>query len=160
MPGRDGFAGVRELNRMNSRVGIIILTLHTGMDLLLEALDIGVWGYVLKSSVASDICEGVRRAAGGNTYFSPEVHEMPQPGAAKHPIPPELADLGSIELHLLQQIAEGKTSRGIAAALDLSIGTVENYRTSISGNLKLSGPNALLRYALSKRSALSRICLR
>lgn len=157
MPGRDGFAVVRELNRLGSRTGAIILTLHTGMDLLEEALEIGVRGYVLKSSAVTEIAEGVRRVADGDTYFSPEVHAMLQHGAAKQPVPPELACLSPIELRLVQQIADGKTSREIAASLDLSARTIENYRTGICAKLKLTGPNALLRYALSKRVALRRL---
>jgi DNA-binding NarL/FixJ family response regulator len=154
MPGRSGLAVMRELNRLRSRVGVIILTLHTGMDLLLEALEMGVRGYVLKSSAVMDIVDGVRRVAGGDTYFSPEVHRMLQHGAARKPVPPELAGLSPIEVRLVQQIAEGKTSREIAASLGLSARTIENYRTLICAKLNLTGPNALLRYALSKRSAL------
>lgn len=156
MPRRDGFSVVRELNRQRSRAGLIILTLHTGMDLLEEALEIGIRGYVLKSSAATDIAEGVRRVAGGETYFSPEVHAMLQQGPAKKAIPPELACLTPIELRLVQQIAAGKTSREIAASLYLSARTIENYRTGICAKLNLTGPNALLRYALSNRAALRR----
>lgn len=156
MPGRGGLAVARELNRLNSPVRIIILTLHTGMDLLLEALEMGIRGYVLKSSAATDIADGVRRVAGGDTYFSPEVHRMLQQGAAKQRVPPELACLTPIELRLVQQIAIGKTSREIAASLELSARTIENYRTAICGKLNLTGPNALLRYALSKPWALRR----
>lgn len=156
MPGRGGLAVVQELNRLNSPVRTIILTLHTGRDFLLEALEIGVRGYVLKTSAASDIADGVRRVAGGDTYFSPEVHRMLQQGHAKQPVPPELACLTPIELRLVQQIAIGKTSREIAASLELSARTIENYRTAICGKLNLTGPNALLRYALSKPWALRR----
>jgi DNA-binding NarL/FixJ family response regulator len=156
MPVRSGLAVVRELSRLRSPVRVIILTLHTGMDLLLEALEMGTQGYVLKSSAATDIGEGVRRVAGGDTYFSPEVHRMLQQGAAKQSVPPELACLTPIELRLVQQIAIGKTSREIAASLELSARTIENYRTAICGKLNLTGPNALLRYALSKRAALWR----
>ena len=156
MPGRDGFAVVRELNRLSSPVGVIILTLHTGMDLLLEALEMGIRGYVLKSSAVTDIADGVRRVAGGDTYFSPEVHRMLQQGAARTAASAELACLTPIELRLVQQIAIGKTSREIAASLELSARTIENYRTAICGKLNLTGPNALLRYSLRKRWALRR----
>jgi DNA-binding NarL/FixJ family response regulator len=138
-------------------VGIIILTLHTGVDLLQEALEIGVRGYVLKSSAATDIAEGVRRVAEGDSYLTPEVQQMLQRGTAKQPVPPELASLTPAELRVVQHIANGKTSREIAATLDLSARTVENYRTAICGKLNLTGPNALLRYALSQRSALRRL---
>ncbi len=157
MPSRDGFAIVRELNRLRSTVGIIILTLHTGVDLLHEALEIGVRGYVLKISAATDIAEGVRRVVAGDSYLSPEVHQMLQLGNAKQPVPSELASLTPVELRMVQHIANGKTSREIAAILDLSARTVENYRTAICGKLNLTGPNALLRYALTQRSALRRL---
>jgi DNA-binding NarL/FixJ family response regulator len=157
MPSRDGFSIVRELNRLRSPVGIIILTLHTGVDLLQEALEIGVRGYVLKSSAATDIAEGVKRVAEGDSYLSPEVLQMLQQGAPKQPVPPELASLTPAELRVVQHIANGRTSREIAATLDLSARTIENYRTAICGKLNLSGPNALLRYALSRRSALRRL---
>jgi DNA-binding NarL/FixJ family response regulator len=157
MPTRNGFSIVRELNRLRSPAGIIILTLHTGVDLLQEALEIGVPGYVLKISAATDIAEGVRRVAEGDSYLSPEVQQMLQQGAAKQPVPPELAALTPAELRVVQHIANGKTSREIAATLDLSARTVENYRTAICGKLNLSGPNAPLRYALSQRAALRRV---
>jgi len=157
MPSRDGFSIVRELNRLRSTVGIIILTLHTGVDLLEEALEIGVRGYVLKISAATDIAEGVRRVAAGDSYLSPEVHQILQQRSTKQPVSPELASLTPVELRLVQHIANGKTSREIAAMLDLSARTVENYRTAICGKLNLTGPNALLRYALTQRSALRRL---
>jgi DNA-binding NarL/FixJ family response regulator len=157
MPRQDGFAVVRELNRQGCTVGIIFLTLHTGMDLLSEALEIGVRGYVLKSSAATDIAEGIRRVASGDSYFSDEVQQMLRDGATKQPIPAELAGLTPVELRLVQQIAAGKTSREIAASLELSARTIENYRTAICGKLNLAGPNALLRYALSKWAALRRL---
>jgi DNA-binding NarL/FixJ family response regulator len=157
MPSRDGFSIVRELNRLRSSAGIIILTLHTGFDLLQEALELGVRGYVLKISAATDIAEGVRSVAAGDSYFSPEVRQLLRQGTAKQPIPPEFASLTPAELRVVQQIANGKTSREIAAVLDLSARTVENYRTAICSKLNLTGPNALLRYALSQRSALRRL---
>jgi DNA-binding NarL/FixJ family response regulator len=157
MPTRDGFSIVRELNRLRSKVGIIILTLHTGVDLLQEALEIGVRGYVLKISAATDIAEGVRRVAAGDSYLSPEVQQMLLQGTAKQPVPSELASLTPVELRVVQHIANGKTSREIAAMLHLSARTVENYRTAICAKLNLTGPNALLRYALSLRSALRRL---
>ena len=52
MPKRDGLSVVRELNRLNSPVGVIILTLHTGADLLFQALELGVRGYIFKGSAA------------------------------------------------------------------------------------------------------------
>ena len=157
MPGRDGFGIVRELKRVGSSAGIIMLTLHTGIDLLQEALALGVSGYVWKSSAATDVAEGVRRVAAGETFLSPEVKRGLDQGGGKQVMPPELVALSPVELRLVQEIANGKTSREIAALLDLSARTIENYRTAICGKLNLTGPNALLRYALGQRGVLGRL---
>lgn len=154
MPKRDGLSVVRELNRLQSPVGVIILTLHTGADLLYEALDLGVRGYILKGSAASDVAEGARRVYGGGSYLSEAVQLALQKGRPEKNLPPELQQLTPIELKLVRKIAEGFTSREIAASLDLSGRTIENYRTAICSKLNLAGPNALLRFALSQRASL------
>lgn len=155
MPRRDGLSVVRELNRLHSPVGVIILTLHTGVDLLYESLDLGIRGYILKSSAAIDVAEGARRVAGGGSYLSEAVQQALQKGRPETALPPDLQRLTPLELKLVRKIAEGFTSREIAASLDLSGRTVENYRTAICTKLDLAGPNALLRYALSQRAALA-----
>lgn len=156
MPKRDGLAVVRELKRLGSPVGIVILTLHTGADLLYEAIDLGIRGYIVKSSAVTDVAEGVRRVAGGGSFVSETVRRALQKGRPVKELPPGLQRLTPLELKLVRKIAEGFTSREIAASLDLSDRTVENYRTGICTKLDLSGPNALLRYALSHRASLVR----
>ena len=156
LPGRDGLSVVRELNRLHSHVGIVILTLHTGADLLFEALDLGVCGYVLKSSAVSDVAEAARRVAGDGSYLSETVQKAMQKGRPDKELPFALERLTPIELRLVRKIAEGYTSREIAASLDLSGRTIENYRTAICTKLDLAGPNALLRFALSQRAVLAR----
>lgn len=156
MPKLDGLGVVRELNRLQSSVGVIILTLHTGADLLFEALDLGVRGYILKGSAASDVVRGVRQVNGGGSYLSEAVQLSLQRGRPQSDLPAELRQLTPLELKLVRKIAEGRTSREIAVSLDLSGRTIENYRTLICGKLNLTGPNALLRFALSQRSLLTR----
>ena len=154
MPKRDGLSVVRELNRLNSPVGVIILTLHTGADLLFQALELGVRGYIFKGSAASDVAEGARRVSGGGSYLSEAVQQALEKGRQSKELPSALQRLTPIELRVVREIAEGRTTREIAASLDLSGRTVENYRTAICTKLNLAGPNALLRFALSQRSLL------
>lgn len=154
MPKRDGLSVVRELNRLQLPMGVIILTLHTGTDLLFEALDLGVRGYILKGSAVSDVVEGVRRVSGGGSYLSEAVQQALQKGRPQKEAVSALQRLSPLELKLVRKIAEGFTSREIAASLQLSGRTIENYRTSICSKLNLKGPNALLRFALSQRPSL------
>ncbi|WP_419805980.1 response regulator transcription factor [Terriglobus sp.] len=154
MPGRNGLAVLRELKRRGITIGVIILTLHTGADLIAEALDLGVRGYIIKSSAVVQVVEAVRRVAGGGSYLSQEVLDALEGAKAKGPLPAELQQLTPLELRLVREIAQGKTSREIAAALDLSGRTIENYRTRICSKLRLAGPNALLQFALRERESL------
>ncbi len=153
MPGRDGFAVLREVKRRGIEIGVIILTLHTGADLIAEALELGVRGYIIKSSAVVEVVEAVRRVAGGGSYLSQEAMDALQAAKARSETN-GLQDLTPLEVRLVRAIAQGKTSREIAAALDLSGRTVENYRTRICSKLRLTGPNALLQFALREREAL------
>ena len=154
MPGRDGLSVVRELNRSGLETGVIILTLHTGADLIAEAMELGVRGYIIKSSAVIEVVEAVRRVAGGGSYLSQEAMDALQAARVGNGLPEGLRQLSPLELRLVREIALGKTSREIAGALDLSGRTVENYRTGICSKLHLTGPNALLRFALRERATL------
>lgn len=156
MPKRDGLSVLRELNRLNSPVSVMILTLHTGADLLFQALELGVRGYIFKGSAASDVAEGARRVSGGGSYLSAAVQQAVEKGRPRKDLLSELQRLTPTELKVVRAIAEGRTTREIAASLDLSGRTVENYRTAICTKLNLSGPNALLRFALGQRAVLAR----
>ncbi len=113
MPTRDGLSVVRELNRLKSPVGVIVLTLHTGVDLLYEALDLGIRGYIIKSSAATDVAEGARRVAGGGSYLSEAVQQALQNGRpAAAELTPGLQRLTPLELKLVRKIAEGSLFNG------------------------------------------------
>ena len=154
MPKHDGLSVVRELNRIGLKTGIIILTLHTGIDLISEAMDLGVRGYIIKTSAAVEVAEAVRRVAGGGSYLSEAARDAMHRGGSGRDLSPALKMLTPLELKLVRKIAQGLTSREIAASLELSGRTVENYRPAICAKLQLIGPNALLRYALSQRGLL------
>jgi DNA-binding NarL/FixJ family response regulator len=157
MPGRDGLAVLQEVKRRGYETGVIILTLHTGADLIAEALELGVRGYIIKSSAVVEVVEAVRRVAGGGSYLSQEAVEALQTAKSRSDMPEGLQELTPLELRLVRAIAQGKTSREIAATLDLSGRTVENYRTRICSKLRLTGPNALLQFALRERKTLFRL---
>ena len=154
MPGRDGLSVVRELNSRGMATGVIILTLHTGADLVAEAMELGVRGFIIKSSAVIEVVEAVRRVAGGGSYLSQKAMDALQAARTGKDLPGELRQLSPLELRLIREIAQGKTSREIAAALDLSGRTVENSRTGICSKLHLTEPNALPRFALRGRTTL------
>ena len=90
MPGRDGLSVVCELTRRGLETGVIILTLHTGADLIAEAMELGVRGYIIKSSAVIEVVEAVRRVAGGGSYLSQEAMETLQAARTGKNLPEEL----------------------------------------------------------------------
>ena len=156
MPKCDGFSVVRQLTRKGLSIGVVILTLHTGVDFITEAMELGIRGYIMKTAAVIEITEAVRRVAGGGSYLSETARQAMQVGKVSGELPRELRALSPVELKLLRQVAEGLTSREIAGSLGISGRTVENYRTAICAKLGLSGPNALLRYVLGQKVLINR----
>lgn len=152
MPRLDGLQVAQKVQELKIPVAVLLLTMHPGSDLLFAALDLGVRGYILKSSAIEDVVKGVVRVSLGGTFLSAGVQQMLNRRALspsrKTAISPDLTEL---ESEIVRGVAAGLTSRELAANLQLSPRTVENYRTTICGKLGLSGPNALLKHALTKQ---------
>src|SRR5882757_5774586 len=73
MPKLGGFAVAREIQKSNLRVELIFLTIHSEVDLLDRAMDLGGSGYILKESALIDIVSGIRSVAVGRPFVSPAM---------------------------------------------------------------------------------------
>jgi DNA-binding NarL/FixJ family response regulator len=151
MPEMGGIDVARRVREQKLRAGIVLLTIHRDEEFFQEALDIGVKGYLLK-----DIA-GVKAVAAGRHYISPSLspylinrcnRATSLPGE-KSPID----SLTPMERRVLKLIAEEKTSKEIAESLFISHRTVETHRTNICRKLELRGSLALIKFALSHKSA-------
>ncbi len=158
MPRMSGVDVARERQRAGDGFEIIFLTMHREADLLNEALNLDVKGYVLKDSAAAEIRDAVRTVAGGQHYLSPKLADfVVQRVAATRALEsarPELASLTASERRILKLIASDRTSKEIATDLGLSVRTVENHRSNICNKLQLRGSHALLKFAFDNRSQL------
>jgi DNA-binding NarL/FixJ family response regulator len=130
--------------------------MHSGSDLVQEALGLGVRGFVSKESASDDVVACVNLVAAGRTYISASLqrgsvttgHRLPAPG---------LAELTPAERKVLRFIGQNKTTREIAEALEISPKTVENHRSKICQKLSVTGNNALVRFALDHVGELQRL---
>jgi len=158
MPGSDGFAVARTLRELHLPVGVIFLTMHKDERFFNAALDLGVKGYVLKDSAATEIIGGIRAVAAGQEYVSPALTTFllnrARRAAALAAEQPALARLTTTERRVLKLIAEYKTSREIADELCVSPRTVEHHRANICDKLDLKGSHALLKFAAAHQSQL------
>jgi len=158
MPKLSGLEVAAAMQRERLPVRIIVLTMHREEDLFNEALDLGILGYVLKDSAASDILQGIRAVAAGQHYLTPSISGFLVSRSARaeslRRAKPGLANLTPAELRVLRLIAQSKTSKEIADELNLSTRTVENHRFNISTKLDLHGVHSLVKFAFDHKSEL------
>jgi DNA-binding NarL/FixJ family response regulator len=158
MPVKDGFAVAREARAQRLAAALVFLTMHKDEHMLNAALDLGVRGYVLKDNAASEIIDCVRSVAAGGEYISPTVSSFlirRRAGAAALATEkPALEQLTPAERRVLRLIADGLTSREIAAQLGIGLRTVEHHRNNVAVKLELRGSHALTRFALKHHADL------
>ena len=158
MPKLGGFAVAREIQKSNLNVELIFLTIHSEVDLLDRAMDLGGSGYILKESALIDIVSGIRSVAMGRPFVSPAMASAlltrRKRSQALQKATPGLGALTPSERAILSMVAAGKPTNVIAAELHIHPRTVDTHRASISQKLHLSGANSLLRFALEHKSEL------
>lgn len=155
MPKLDGFGVASEVRKLQLPVELIFLTMHSEVDLLQRAMDLGK-GFVVKESALTDIVNGIRAVAAGGLFVSPSMTAalLGRQGRSRalRDARPAIDDLTPAERRILGMIAAGKATKEIAADLKIHPRTVESHRASICQKLELSGTNALLRFALEHKA--------
>ena len=159
MPVKDGFAVARAVREQQLRVPLVLLTMHKDEHYLNAALDLGVRGYVVKDSATTEIIDCIQSVTAGQEYISPMLSSFlirrSRSAAALAEQKPALAQLTPTERRVLKLIAEGQTSRDIAAQLNIGVRTVEHHRNNIALKLELRGSHALLKFAVQHQSELA-----
>ena len=149
MPALNGLDAAREILRGSPRTKAILLTMHTEDPYVLEALRAGVSGYVLKTQAALDLIQAIREVTRGAIYLSPGVSKtVVDAYRNKSDLPPD--PLSPREREVLQLVAEGKTTKEVAALLGVSVKTAESHRTRIMSKLGIHETAGLVRYAIRR----------
>ena len=149
MPSLNGLETARRLRETLPQTKIVLLTMHTEEPYVLEALQAGAVGYVLKTQAAGDIVQAIRDALQGAVYLSSRVaHTVVQAYLTRPSLSPD--PLTSREREIVQRIAEGQTTKEIASALGLSVKTVESHRSSLMRKLDIHETATLVRYAIRR----------
>jgi NarL family two-component system response regulator YdfI len=132
MPGMDGLTAIRRLAETQPQVAVIILTTYDEDDLMLQGLQAGARGFLLKDTSRAALLDAIRAAARGQTMLSPAVMQRLLAHAAA-PAAPAAGplDLTERELEVLRAAAQGQRSKEIAADLGISERTVKAHLASI-----------------------------
>lgn len=147
MPELNGIEATRRLSEAAPRSRILALSMHKDSVYVREILRAGAQGYLLKDAFDRDLLLAVRAVARGEAYLSPAVAGAVLTDFRRHVRDP-IDLLTSREREVLQMLAEGKTNKEIAAALNLSVYTVDAHRGRIMEKLNLHSIGELVRFAV------------
>src|SRR5215469_14334585 len=147
MPELNGIEATRRMGEAAPHARVVALSMHKDSVYVREILRAGARGYLLKDSIDTDLISAVRAVAKGDGYISPGVSDAVLTDYRRHVTAP-LDLLTSREREVLQMIAESKTNKEIAVALNLSVYTVEAHRGKIMEKLNLHSTSELVRFAV------------
>ncbi len=158
MPDLNGIEATRKMRDASGQSHVVALSTYSDKRYVLGMLEAGASGYVLKSAAAEELVRAIQQVMRGEKYLSPDLtdtvvgeylHRMMTPGAASGQI------LGPREREVLQMLAEGKTSKEIAAHLYIAVKTVDMHRQNIMNKLGLHSVAELTKYAI--REGITRL---
>jgi DNA-binding NarL/FixJ family response regulator len=150
MPLLNGLDCARQLCEAGCTAKILILTMHPDATLAQEALAAGASGYVLKSSPGSELKGALRDVLRGRIYLSPAVtRDLGEVMGRMTSIHEDVwARLTPRQREVLQLLAEGKSHKGVANVLNISVKTVQYHKYAILDKLGLKTNAELVQYAI------------
>jgi DNA-binding NarL/FixJ family response regulator len=148
LPGYDGLDGLAELRRHFPDQRVVLLSMYGEDKYAVNALRAGAGGYVTKSMAADELVRAVRQVASGATYISSRLAEQMARQVLEEATVPAHRRLTAREHEILALIGGGLQVKQVAAALGISISSVNTYRNRIFRKLGLHSNAALIRYAL------------
>jgi DNA-binding NarL/FixJ family response regulator len=155
MPRMNGIQAAENIRNLKLSTHILILSMYADEGLVHQALQYGVKGYVLKSSVSDELIRAVRAIATGQTYLSASISEIVLESAihanTSRQKDDPLSNLSPREKEILQLIAEEHTSAEIAQLLFISEKTVEKHRAKLMEKLNVHNVAGLVRLAVKYR---------
>lgn len=152
MPGMDGLEVISQLNYYNPDLPILILTMHEEEQYVVRAISAGARGYVTKRSAPEKLLKAIRKVYAGGRYLTETAAEMLALRMAKgtRGISP-LDSLSNREIQVLRRLALGHNNREIAKAYNISIKTVDTYRSRLLQKLNLRNNAELTRFAIQNQ---------
>jgi DNA-binding NarL/FixJ family response regulator len=145
---RGGSNGIDLTARFHAgfpEIAVLILSMHDKTEYLMQSVQAGARGYVLKDAPGKDIVHAIETVISGGIYYSAALARK----LARPMTPGQL--LTARERQVLQHIANGESNKRIAHELDLSVRTVETHRLNIKRKLEIDGQAELIKFAVENQ---------
>ena len=156
MKGTGGLEALQRLRRVRPQSKVLILSMHTDPALIMQALESGAHGYLLKDTTATELEHALEALRNNERYLSPAIaHTVINQALSRAPgnqkEPANAHNLTARQLEILRLIVRGKSTREIANGLGLSIKTVETHRSQIMKRLQIYDVAGLVLFAVREQ---------
>lgn len=149
MPNLNGLDAARQILSHNSKRRILFLTLYDTEQAVKTAIQLGAKGLVLKSDAARELVVAIEAVQRNSTYFGSRANQAAlSTGLRGDPRPARKGTLTQRESQVVQLLAQGKSTKEVAALLALSVTTAETHRSNIMHKLGLHSISELILYAV------------
>lgn len=141
MPNLTGLEATRQIKAAHPNMAVLVLTVHSDDESIVEILQAGAAGYLVKSVFGDEVVQAIRAVASGDMVLSPSIGLRLLKYAARYPTKPVLLKAGeklsTRELEILKLTAQGMTNKDIASTLGLNLRTVKGHLTNIFSKLRV-----------------------
>ncbi|SMC72547.1 DNA-binding response regulator, NarL/FixJ family, contains REC and HTH domains [Cellulophaga tyrosinoxydans] len=149
LPDINGVEMVGLILSLQPKVGILGLSTYSEPSIINQMIRNGVKGYLLKNATARELIEAISQVHSGKFYFGSEIQKILADSLSQES--KDTPKLTRREKHILQLIADGKTTNAIADELFISPLTVETHRRNLMQKLEVSNAASLIKIAIEKK---------
>jgi DNA-binding NarL/FixJ family response regulator len=155
MPGLSSFEAARQIKKIRPETKVLFLTMYDDEDYLVECMEVGGSGYVLKDSPTQQLLLAIRDIYRGGSYLSPKMlSQLVDDFRSRIKTTsrqPRFATLTPREKEVLKFLAEGDSVKDIAQHLNLSVKTIEAHKFNLMRKLDIHNKAQLVQYAIQKK---------
>ncbi|MCH9021252.1 MAG: response regulator transcription factor [Planctomycetes bacterium] len=151
MPDLNGFEATKAILKKIPKIKIIALSMHSHRHFVVEMFKAGASAYLLKDCAIDELTKAIRLVMKGQFYISPAIKTITHRDLFRsltNTGTPTRDTLTTRQREILQLLAEGKSTKQIAAACHISAKTVETHRAHIMKKLNIDNLSDLTKYAL------------
>lgn len=155
MPGLSSFEATRQIKKLRPETKVVFLTMYDDEDYLVDCMEVGGSGYVLKDAPAAQLLSAIRDVHRGGSFLSPKMLSQLvddfRSRIKSSTRQPRFATLTPREKEILKFLAEGQSVKEIAQDLNLSVKTIEAHKFNLMRKLDIHNKAQLVQYAFQKK---------